>query len=869
MNIFHKITRRALRANRTRTIVTVIGIVLSMTLFTAVLEGAWSGLVFLRNATIAEEGAYHGVVRDVTEKEAEKIRNISDVKDVEEFREVGFASIPTQREDNPYLYILSLEDHAEDLLPVHLTSGHMPANDRELVVSENLSSDGGVKYRIGEKVNLTVGRRALDGKALNNNDEIEEGEALSDTSDRTYTIVGICRRVTSDLVPYSIPGYIAFTKNDPGNGLARAAFTVKNPYRFEHIIHQNEALLGTCMPHTFLLGTYAIFQMSDIRLVAYGFIAILLVMIMFGSISLIHNSFAISVSERTRQYGMLRSIGATKKQIRGSVYYEAFLLSVIGIPIGLIIGCVGIGITMYALRDAFASLLTSNTKVVIYLVLNPWILLMAVLICLLTTLFAAIRPANRAVRISPMEAIRQSNDISTKKIRMKAGTKAWKNGRLYAALASRNYARNPKRSRSVTFSVFASVILLTSAAAFTSYLRTEVDHSLSQISQADIVVSAYGLTPAEGEKMYQKMAEDPEVKKSTMTMDFDSSLVFTADDSVFSNFYIAHKDSYIQPGALVKGMYFMGSLRFLDDASFRKLCQENGLDASKYMNPENPQGLLYNQVEAMISDDKGRFIVGPAVRDSAFPFQAHVTNYSGEDAGKFMEDQDLSVLSTDITIGAPLKAKPWFDSYADGCVYFPMSAMNTIYGTGSSSSKTDQIHLNFSTRDNAAFKETADAIFQDAGCEGRVFDAAESARQQKMPMLSVDVFVYGFIILISLISAANVLNVIYTGVTLRKREFAILRSIGMTRKDVRHMLDRECLQYIVRALVWAVPVSCAVSFVIWFVVGNNMEVPFFVPWGALIGVSIAAVLVVYLSMRLAEKKISRENLTEMLRNENI
>lgn len=136
-------------------------------------------------------------------------------------------------------------------------------------------------------------------------------------------------------------------------------------------------------------------------------------------------------------------------------------------------------------------------------------------------------------------------------------------------------------------------------------------------------------------------------------------------------------------------------------------------------------------------------------------------------------------------------------------------------------------------------------------------------------MLSVDVFVYGFIILISLISAANVLNVIYTGVTLRKREFAILRSIGMTRKDVRHMLDRECLQYIVRALVWAVPVSCAVSFVIWFVVGNNMEVPFFVPWGALIGVSIAAVLVVYLSMRLAEKKISRENLTEMLRNENI
>ena len=144
--------------------------------------------------------------------------------------------------------------------------------------------------------------------------------------------------------------------------------------------------------------------MTSLGIILVGIIA-------FGSISLIYNAFSISVSERTRQFGLLSSIGATKHQLTGSVLFEAFFLSIIGIPLGILSGIIGIGITFFFTGDMIAGFLYSDSDVTLSLHASIPALLAAVLVSLITILISAYLPARRAMKGSAIEAIRQSKDI--------------------------------------------------------------------------------------------------------------------------------------------------------------------------------------------------------------------------------------------------------------------------------------------------------------------------------------------------------------------------------------------------------------------------------------------------------------------------
>lgn len=414
MNVFHRYTRQALRKNRSRTWVTIVGIILSVALFTAVTEGAYSGVQYLVGAAEYTVGRFHGCYQNLTEQQASQLsRDEKEITEQSAWQLVGWGQVGADNAYKPYLRIMSMDPTLPDLLSIRLTQGRLPEKAGELLLPEHLWSNGSVRHALGDTMELELGHRTLGREELTADDPYTQGETLTDTTPHTYTVVGFYQRLDMTTEPFSCPGYTALTCQEQGYQTDEF-FRVAHPSRFySYMEGNNEKYPGLeWFSNSDLLNYYGATTFFSVNRMIYSFAVILLLMISFGSVSLIYNSFSISVAERTRQFGILKSIGATRKQIRDSVLYEALVLCAVGIPLGLLVGCLGIGITLYCLRDSFGFLMgASGNALQMHFVLNGWALLAAAGIGLVTAIISAWIPAKRAVRVSPVEAIRQTKDV--------------------------------------------------------------------------------------------------------------------------------------------------------------------------------------------------------------------------------------------------------------------------------------------------------------------------------------------------------------------------------------------------------------------------------------------------------------------------
>ena len=371
MNIFHRFTLASLKKNRVRTLVTVIGIMLSMALLTAVIEGANSGMQYLVRAETERVGAFHGYWREVEADKVSELARAEDVNKTAAFYRVGHAQVcDGEVKLTRYLQIESMGAGLTDLVAVHLTAGRMPENEREIILPDRYVGQV-ARARVGDTLTLSVGQRTLNGKPIAAHKEYEENEELTDCRELTYTVVGIFEKLDTVIDNGYSPSYIALTAGETA-GPATVFFTLKHPARFYSVMKDNlNAGIGyDWAAHSALLAYSGSFRNGTLTRLMYGLVTVLVVLIAFGSISLIYNSFSISVSERTRQFGILKSVGATKKQIRGTVLYEALVLCGIAIPLGAGVGCAGIGITLYCLRDSFHLILSDTSDVKMKLVVS-------------------------------------------------------------------------------------------------------------------------------------------------------------------------------------------------------------------------------------------------------------------------------------------------------------------------------------------------------------------------------------------------------------------------------------------------------------------------------------------------------------------
>jgi len=908
MNVFNKVTLESLEKNRTRTIVTIIGIMLSAAMICASTTLVSSMRNFVLRCAIHIDGDWYGAVYDAAYKDYEDIRDSDRVSSAAYAQVLGYAKIDSANERKPYLYVLGgdVASGYFKTMPVHLILGTLPKDSTEIILPEHLTSNGKVNYKLGDTVTLDVGDRTLDGRRLGQDTpvytydsetqvDVMSGERLKNTEPRTYTVVGIYERPTFE--DYSAPGYTALTAADTKSAdqapihcyfkLHKPAgvydFMKEMGYTQEYRYAYNTKILlysGTAPFDSFLTAFYSL-------------AAIIIALIVFGSVSLIYNAFSISVSERTRQFGLLSSVGATRKQLLRMVLFEALAVSIVGIPLGILVGIGGIGITLLLIGDKFFSIV--RVAIPMRLCVSWQAVVIAAVIALVTVLISAWIPSKRATRVSAVEAIRQSMDIKVSGRPVRTSKLAYKLFGLPGVLAGKHYKRNRKKYRTTVVSLFMSIVLFVSAAAFTDYMMESAEGGLAS-DQFDLIYAAESdasaaMTP---DALLELLFSEPNVtggtytKKQFLQGDISREYVTAMFADRFSSFGTESED------AAPKELGISGYLYFVADAEFNRLLEKYNLKEADYYDRDKPLGIaldrnieLDRRLEKYVTLDtlqgdgcviEGLYYVeidGYYRKDSRIDENGNkVVLYQNRDNENDIIELPYEESFAKYTLRSEktIEEAPFFVSRSTPVainMIYPYSMLESVIPEAALNQFRNTEYFLTSSNHTASFENLATVLTENGLSSRQLFDYAANAETNRNVVTIIRVFAYGFIVLISLIAVANVFNTISTNISLRRREFAMLKSVGMTQKGFRRMMNYECLLYGSKALLLGLPVSCGITYLIYRAVTTAYETSFHLPWAA-IGIAVLSVfLVVFATMMYSMSKVKKDNPIDALKNENL
>lgn len=911
MNVLAKVTRKNLLKNKVRTAVTIIGVILSVAMITAVTTMVATLRGYIVDSTVADVGDWYFCVKGVSGELEQELRQDSRVERIGRMQTLGYAPLAGgQNEYKPYLYVTAWDNDMFDTLPVYLTAGRLPENGREILIPEHVATNGGVAYSLGDTLTLQLGYREWEGQRLwqwsgyygdssdvfvddttdTPVDASFEPEHLAPVQTCTFTVVGFYERLSmsGDVEYLSSPGYTVITRADGTNQVlltdlfvrtykAGDATAIQLPLQEEGMLSDLEPedaprrLLFTTRNSNLLAAT-TLTGDDPVNQTILAMGAILLVIILAGSVSLIYNAFAISVSERAKQFGLLSSVGATRKQLRGSVLYEALVIGGIGIPLGLLAGIGGIGVTLHFVGDWFASLFYDN-RVTLQLAVPWWSVAAAAGLGLVTILLSAWIPARRASRVTAIDAIRQSQDIRVKAKRLKTPRLVRRLFGFEGEMALKNLKRSRRRYRSTVLSLAVSVILFISASSFSLYM---FGGSSQVMDVANYDVSYTYVEDYTG---------DGDWNTPTATLDEDKK------QAVFSDLL---QTEGITGGALVEQIYLNTLLPQSETSGayydiyrqWESLNSEGDILQMVILYGMDRQAFDRYAQQAGISLPQGGGVSAIALQES---YQENMETGRYERTPVFADDspRTLTLYASGQTGGGeslPVSVAGYASALPTGLQYYnttstlylvvPDTALAKVRGWAARIEKqesavvTSRISMFFESGDSA--KAAQNLKTRLAGMQlpsEAVHDAHKEEEYNRRLQTVLQVFAYGFITLISLITVANVFNTISTNIHLRRREFAMLQSVGMSPKGFNRMMRFECIFYGLKALLYGLPVSFALMYLMYRSILIGVDVSFMVPWSSVI-VSVCSVfLVVFVTMLYATHKIRKENIIDSLKTE--
>ncbi|MFR3685938.1 MAG: ABC transporter permease [Enterococcus sp.] len=853
MNIFHKVIMQNMLKNRTRTLVTIIGVILSTAMIMAVATFAISLQNFMVKGSEQKYGDWHVAVLDAPSDFAEKQSKNKDVSETTEFANIGYGRLSGGKNPNkPYLFVAGFNQKTFETLPVKLLSGRLPKNNQEVVIPAHIAANGGVKYTIGETLSLSLGERMQGRKQLNQHDSYDHTqnnqENLTGEKKRSYTIVGICERPGFE--EQSAPGYTLITCADNTEKINTFSVfvTLKNPRKarsYANDIAKNRS----CILNDDVLRFLGASDDKVFNLLLYSIGAILVALIMLGSIFLIYNSFTISLNERMQQFGILSSVGATPKQLKNSVLFEGLCIGVLGIPIGILLGIGSIKLIIAIVAKNFNNLLYGNTPLV--LVFSLPVMFAAVMISLITILISASIPAKKAANTPVMESIRQSNEIRivSKDVRMTQFSK-----RIYGlegTLALKNFKRNKRRYRTIIFSLALSVVLFVSARAFGSYLQDIAKQSVVD-TDYDIVFSSSEMGEDELFRLYERFQKVEGITSSSY------QAIVQYATQVRTNDFSSHYQKLLSQKSTKKQLSM--DIQFIEDKEYLKFIKSLNLPVEEYTG-ENGKLIAVAKQRVKKADGKKELI-------DLFARDDLTLTAAPEISGKPAWDQQRNIKVT-FADTYPMDTLPRQSSKTKSYV-FMLVAPYQMKSRFSTKGITQDLGLTFlskkSTRSTAEMKE----IIEQEGITTQydLYNVNEIFEQNRNTIFVVNIFSYVFIAMISLIAIANVFNTISTNIKLRRRELAMLRSVGMTDREFNKMMIFECIFYGSRSLILGIPTAGVLSWLIYRgMTKGGAEIAFHFPWGSLWISILGVFLIVVITMFYAIEKIKKENIIEALRDD--
>lgn len=848
MSILNDLTIKNLKLNKKRTIVTIVGIILS----TALMVGI--GLLFssfqdyMIRETISYNGKYEAEYGDVS---LDKLNSI-DKKDFSYFyqKPIGFSKFDSANEYKPYIYISSVDK--EYFNELHLISGRFAENDSELVISNHINTNGGASYKIGDIITLKYGERVIEGVNTLANNEYYEEETLNIVGEKTYTIVGIVER--SNFEDYSASGYSTFTldMNDK-EGTADVYVMFNNKKK---IIKQSEDLakkLGydnAISYNSTLLALYGESTYGNIMKSMITMIVIMLSLVSIGCIVVIYNSFAISVMERKKEFGLLSSIGATKKQLSYTVFFEALIEGIIGIILGICGAYIGIGTVILIINNLIGDILVLKLN----LVTNIVFIIIPVIFMILVIFISALVPSRRAAKVSPIEAIRQNDDIKVNKKKIKTGKLVNKLFGIEGEIALKNIKRNKKKYRVTIVSLFISIVLFIS---FSSYMNYTIDTASSVMGEVpyDYQISYFGDdNDIDALDKISEIIKSNDVKEYVSYSASNLSIIgnYTYSDEYLDFYKSAYGDDGIKALTNLKYQYI--SIYILDDISYNKYKELIGLDKDSVILLNKFKGVSYGNNKRVNYDipviNNGDINIKICNFDDNDE-DVDTTKYCNKKIDNIFITNKSFDLIEEFSYMSDFKLivnKKLYDNISDSGTHY--TQYNII---SDNTDNIDKLTKELDKYDNVNYT-----------------NVKESMKQANNMILVVKILMYGFIGLITLIGVTSVFNTISTSMALRKREFAVLRSIGLTRKGFNKILFFESLFFGLKSLIYAIPVSLGVTIIIHYALADMMSInSIVIPWKAIIISIVSVFVIVLLTMMYSTSKIKKHNIIEQIREENI
>ena len=850
MKILNNLTIKHLKANKKRTIVTIIGIILS----TALMVGI--GLLFstVRDNSvkmiIENNGSHHAAI----EVEKSKLDFISKNDNVSKYKyksSLGYSLYDgITNEYKPYINILTAsKEYLEDL---KLIEGRLPNNENEIIISEHLETNGEVKLNVGDKIKLNIGKRVDDNNNLLEDSPIalyyeeEKGEYfkeehLIDTIEKEYTVVGIIKR--DILEKYEDPGYSAFTITEPNEILTVYVNykNIKDTYKNSEIIAKNLGYESISEDYVYyeqvsyndnLLALSGVSNYTNMLDSMAGVIIIILSLVSIACIIVIYNSFAISVMERKKQFGLFSSIGATQKQLRHTVFFEAFVVGVIGIPLGVLSAYLGIGIVLMIVNKLLPNMFDFPLALATY----PLFVIIPIIFMIITILVSAFLPARSASKISPIEAIRLNDDIKIKSKKLKT-PKIVKLFGVEGEVAYKNMKRNKKKYRITIISLFISIVLFISFSSLLKYGITSA-YDFTELPKYEYAASFSSNKQESIDNIVNQVVKINGIKKYSI---FNQSSFLTDNNNYFTKEVLDMENTANDRISV--------NVLSLDNKSYEEYKKQIGLSSD--------QPILLNTYSYIKYSDNSRkqITVTPYNKISSLEIRTY------DEKNSFKLD---NIYSTNILpFGIEETYLGIMTIIVNEETYNQLKIDNNYY------SSMYVLADNYDEFDKLLDSESKENILTDD------VSVYTTNIKKELQLLSKIVFViklllYGFISLVTLIGVTSVINTINTSIALRKKEFAVLRSIGLTPKGFNKMMLFECLFFGLKSLLYGLPVAFIIIYL--FHLSFNGIVSFnsiLIPYGSILIAIFGVFIIVLISMWYATIRIKKANILEAMREENI
>lgn len=885
MSITKKLALRHLKQNKTRSVLTVLGITISVVMLTVIFTCATSFAHYYGERAINTNGNWHFFVKTDYESAKKYLLSDSSLKDIGFEKDLSTEEQSYKIYSDKANYIRTGTIYQGDAQYIKDTvtckyDGALPKSDNEIMVEQSLIKNNGLELKISDEIKIAVGSRLKgDFVILPIKGNYQFGERFEKEKDETFKVVGILHdneptergaiiRGMSDLKSKNLVAYGKIKKVTPFsyikiNGIYDKFGFTKKKRAFN--VGENTGFLNSRL--AFSIDKNDLPQV--LKLTAIGIVVFAVIFV--SSFAMIYNSFALSVGEQIKYLGMLSSVGATRKQKKKTLYFEGAILGGIGIILGIVLGLLTTFISQSAMNAKIMTIMEGYNDNIKYSThISLWVLCLIVILAALTVFVSIISPVQKAARITAIDAIRKTDEIKRKgKIRTPfIITKLFG---FEGDIAFKNLRRNGRKSRTIIACICICAVLFLSCNYFCETFKeaSNLDYELPY--QLTFQYSAESKAQLEKARNYLKT--NKRVKRFYSIWEAWYSIlrgdINPYDNSRLYDMSFQNESIFVDKYKFIATQDITYTAHLLDDEDFNALCKKNGIDYKKYYSPDKDGSIKTIVINGIDRNDEPIFnnnLLGKTIGcydiDSEKTERENKLDENGNQVYFYYKTGCTSIYKFCDFIKYD-KDNPICNLDSSGVAFYAPKCVYDKY------SDDDSFYFDYGIETDEPYKvekELKDYLSENEA-EGDVYNNYNWMMKEKSIISAVQFLSYAFILLITLITVFNIINTMTAQIAGRKKELAMLKSVGMTPKEFKKTLIFESMFYGLFGLLFGVPLSLVINRVVGYIISKDNPIPFSVNIWLYLIACVAVFVIIGLTMIYSLKLIKNNSIIDSLKDD--